>query len=140
MSLSMDKRNEIALDYSEFWKENCEDEEFYNNCRDGVEDYLIGLELSEEERNREHSIIMSLIEIKYKYDNWKVREMFEHTSIIILRENDVEEIKDVRINDIVFNDVWCLELSSDNNVRICNANDEIAKVNFWNVVDIEILD
>ena len=132
MELSNDKRNEIAIDVSDYWKYNGSDDEFYYNCRDNVECEVGELIKDNDDWNRECDIIMELIENKYKYDNWEARELFENTDVVI-----VDGKHRIMVNDVIINDVWSIE-KNGGEVSIMNANIEICVIGYNDITSIKI--
>lgn len=132
MALTEKERNEIAIEVANFWKNNCLDEEFYDNCCDTVYEQLENwYTLKEDEFNNEYDIIMNLINNLYSQDNYMARLLFEKTDTIIIQNEPII------INNILFNNIWSIE-KNGGEVSLKNAdNKEIACIGYSDIIDIK---
>ena len=142
MELTNEQRNDIAMETAEYWKYNCNDDDFYYNCRDTITQELeyINQETpfdSEDEFDREYRIILNLVNEVYSKDNWKAIKFFDENSV---RGVVIAQYRDVRINNITIKNVWSIELEY-NMVMLYNAiNELIGSISYYDIIDIELGD
>lgn len=138
MELTNNKRNEIAEEIAEFWKYNCFDEEFYEQCRDDLDNVLeYEYDLQGEDFDKEYRIIMNLINEVYSKDNWRAVKFFDEKAVGGVF---IAQYEDVIINDVIIKGVWSIELEY-NQVVLYNAiQEEISRINYYNIIDIKVGD
>ena len=134
MSLTEEKRHEIAREVSDYWKVNCTDDDFYDNCRENVE-LEVDENLSDDEYYVECNKIMDLIENIYRHDNWEARELFKEKNKIMVK------FRNVIINGMLFRtNVLYIELFG-HIVHLCNyKGNTISEIDINKIESIEIVD
>ena len=111
MELTNQQRHSVAMEVAAFWKENCIDEEFYENCRDTVSDQLeydYGLKFNTKDFDREYQTILKLIDNIYCYDNWQVKKFIDEKFVKGLHY--IVQDGYVVVNEMCVYDVWDIDI------------------------------